>query len=391
MTLNSLSHLHKRGPYGNLKDIHVSDFIGLPLFNLHTSLLLCGEDQGIDTHSHVVNNTFIRTHQESRSPKLAANKVIFNRSVGFVCEDTECNTVLTCDTVDMCCPAYYLHVVSQVLESGCPNYKGRRVPLASSFNLDFLRSEIHDYHDKRLLDYLTFGFPLGLANNVTIENNADTNHSSALQYPEAVEDYISTELSLGALLGPFDHPPHPCFTWSPLMTRPKGSGRRVILDLSFGDHSVNKATERTQYDHTPFHLKLPSLDTLVDTLNILGDNARLFKVDISRAFRNVRIDPADAIHLGIKWENKYYIDQSLAFGAVHGTAIFETITDFVRFLMAKAGFQIHNYIDDLYACCHVDEADRAFHALLNILQNLGLPVNPSKIFHHVRSYPSWAL
>ena len=118
----------------------------------------------------------------------------------------------------------------------------------------------------------------------------------------------------------------------------------------------------------------------MDTLNNLGDNARLFKVDISRAFRNVRIDPADAIHLGIKWGNKYYIDQSLAFGAVHGTAIFERIIDFVRFLMAKAGFQIHNYIDDLYACCHVDEADTAFHALLNILQNLGLPVNPAKIF-----------
>ena len=132
------------------------------------------------------------------------------------------------------------------------------------------------------------------------------------------------------------------------MTRPKGAGRRVILDLSFGDHSVNKATERTQYDYTPFQLKLPSLDSLVDTLNNLGDNARIFKVDISRAFRNVRIDPADAIHLGIKWDNKYYIDQSLAFGAVHGTAIFERITDFVRFLMAKAGFQIHNYIYSIF-------------------------------------------
>ena len=341
----------------------------MPLFNLHTSLLLCGEDRGIDTHSHVANNMLIRTHQESRSPKLADNKIIFNRSVGFVCEDTECNTVLTCDTVDMCCPSDYLHVVSQVLDSGCPNYKGRHVPLASSLNLDFLRSEKHDYYDKRLLDYLTFGFPLGLANNVTIENNADTNHSSALQNPEAVGDYIRMELALGVLLGPFDHPPHPYFTWSPLMTRPKGSGRRVILDLYFGEHSVNKATECTQYDHTPFQLKLLNLDGLVDTLNTLGNNARLFKVDISRAFRNVRIDPADAIHLGIKWDNKYYIDQSLAFGAVHGTAIFEKIIDFVRFLMAKAGFQIHNYIDDQYACCHADQADIAFHALLDILES----------------------
>ena len=57
LTLNSIFHLHKRGPYGNLKDIHVYDFIGLPLFNLHTSLLLCGEDQGINTHSN--SNTWL--------------------------------------------------------------------------------------------------------------------------------------------------------------------------------------------------------------------------------------------------------------------------------------------------------------------------------------------
>ena len=48
------------------------------------------------------------------------------------------------------------------------------------------------------------------------------------------------------------------------MTRPKGSGRHVILDLSYGDYSVNKATEHAQYDDTPFQLKLPNLDGLVD-------------------------------------------------------------------------------------------------------------------------------
>ena len=120
--------------------------------------------------------------------------------MGFVCKDTLCTDALTCDTLDMRSPSDYLHLVSQVLESCCPNYKGRHIPLAASFNLDFLRSKIHDYHDKRLLDYLTFGFPLGLSKNVTIESNADINHSSALQYPEAVEDYINTELALGRLV-----------------------------------------------------------------------------------------------------------------------------------------------------------------------------------------------
>ena len=63
-----------------------------------------------------------------------------------------------------------------------------------------------------------------------------------------------------------------------------------------------------------------------------------FFFDISRAFGNVRVDQADAVHFGIKWENKYYIDQSLSIGAVHGTAIFNRIANFLRFLMAKKGF-----------------------------------------------------
>ena len=229
------------------------DFIGSPLFSLCSSLLLCGENRGIDMHTYVSNNTLQGTHQESRSPDLANNKVTFNRAMGFVCEDTVCTNTLTGDTVDMSSPSEYLHLVSQVLDSGCPNYRGKRIPLASSFNLYFLRSKIHEYHDQKLLDCLTFGFPFGISRNATIDSNADVNHSSTLQYPEAVEEYINTELALGALLGPFDYSPHPCFTWSPLMTRPKGSGRRVILDLSYGDYSVHKATERTQNDNTPFN------------------------------------------------------------------------------------------------------------------------------------------
>ena len=181
-------------------------------------------------------------------------------------------------------------------------------------------------------------------------------------------------------MGPFDEPPHPHYTWAPLLTRPKGKGRRVILDLSFGDYSVNGATCKEFYDNSSFSLKLPSLDNLVGTLQSLGIDARVFKVDISRAFRNVPIDPADAIHLGIKWQEKFYIDKNLAFGAVHGTAIFERISNFIRFILANKGIQVWNYIDDIYACCHKDEADEAFHTLLQVINSIGLPVNPKKVF-----------
>ena len=96
------------------------------------------------------------------------------------------------------------------------------------------------------------------------------------------------------------------------------------------------------YDGLPFTLKLQNLDSILPQLEKLDQNACLFKVDIAHAFRNVRIDPDDPIHLGICWKGQYFLDKNLAFGAAHLTAIFQRITDFVRFLMAKHGFKVHN-------------------------------------------------
>ena len=40
---------------------------------------------------------------------------------------------------------------------------------------------------------------------------------------------------------------------------------------------------------------------------------------------------------------------------------------------------IYNYIDDIYACCHKDQAEEAFQKL-KVIINLGLPMNPDKVF-----------
>ena len=98
------------------------------------------------------------------------------------------------------------------------------------------------------------------------------------------------------------------------MTRPKGEGRRVILDLSFGPHSVNKNTATCVYDGLPFTLKLPNLDSILPQLEKLDQDACLFKVDVARAFKNVRINPGDAVHLGICWKGQYFLDKNLEVG-----------------------------------------------------------------------------
>ena len=48
--------------------------------------------------------------------------------------------------------------------------------------------------------------------------------------------------------------------------------------------------------------------------------------------------------------------------------------------MAKWGYIVNNYIDDIYAVAHKDAAQCAFDTLKEILQDIGLPLNESKVF-----------
>ena len=77
---------------------------------------------------------------------------------------------------------------------------------------------IGSYHDRALIDYHRFGFPLGLDPDIPIHNTATGNHQSAEEWSDQVQEFIDTKLSHGALLGPFDNTPHASFTWAPLMT-----------------------------------------------------------------------------------------------------------------------------------------------------------------------------
>ena len=69
------------------------------------------------------------------------------------------------------------------------------------------------------------------------------NHKGALEFPEAINQYLATEYSNNALLGPFFTKPFLDKTaFSPLNSVPKcdSEERRVILDMSFPHgHSVN--------------------------------------------------------------------------------------------------------------------------------------------------------
>ena len=144
-----------------------------------------------------------------------------------------------------------------------------------------------------LVKFIEFGWPVNFDKAYPL-GRVDDNHPSALNYTEHLEYYIDTELGHRALAGPFGGPP---FTWthiSPLMTRPKKESekRRVIMDLSWPHGaSVNDGVTLTQYVDGPAVIKLPTVDYMEGRMLTLGRGAFLYKTDLARGYRQLRVDP----------------------------------------------------------------------------------------------------
>jgi hypothetical protein len=156
--------------------------------------------------------------------------------------------------------------------TGIPNFLSKIAPVASHINIKLFGELLQGFHDTQILDLIQYGFPLDLEKSSFIPNLAVTNHGSAAQFPAAVDNYFSEETSFGAMLGPFSDPPFRDLHCSPLMTAPKdGNKRRIIVDLSFVSgqtHAVNTTVSKTHYVGTQFSLKLPTVDSICQVLNV---------------------------------------------------------------------------------------------------------------------------
>ena len=236
-----------------------------------------------------------------------------------------------------------------IRQSAMPNFMKARIPVTGQFNISAWKLYLVAYWDKQIVDLLQYGFPLDFDHSRSLDSTYD-NHASALKFPDHVNNYIATEIEYGAILGPFDEHPFPCHI-SPFLTRekPNSTNRRVILDLTFPiGQSVNDGVSKDKYLDTYFELNYPSVDTIVNSLKSMGPNTLIYKIDISRAFRHIRIDPGDLDLLGLK-HDKLFIYRTLPFGFRHGSVFFQRCTDAVWFIM-KHNFKfphLYNYIDDL--------------------------------------------
>ena len=167
-----------------------------------------------------------------------------------------------------CAACYsYRDVHDFVAQTGKPNYLVARVPVPSTLNISTWRG--------------------------------------ALLFSEQVTAYLTKEISLGRVAGPFDAVPFTDgFVVSPLNTVPKrdSAERRVIVDLSWPcGTSVNDGIPSDSFLGEPIPLLCPSL----------GLGCLLYKYDLKKAHRQFPVDPKDYHLLGYTWDNQFYFDTVL--------------------------------------------------------------------------------
>ena len=262
------------------------------------------------------------------------------------------------------------------------NLISTRVTICSKFNLPLWYSLLNKYVDQNIVQFLAFGFPLDVKDKANFRPNLLVrNHQSALRFKEAVAGFLQTETLEGAILGPFNYPPIHNLHCSPLLTRPKGPGkRRVIVNMSWPiGYSVNDHVQTNSYLNETFDLHLPTLDLLVDRIVALKGKCKLFKIDLSRAFRQLPLDPADIKFTGLFWLGNWYIDLYTPFGYRNGTLFCQRVTDAIRHIMNNLGYYLLNYVDDLIGCEIPRVVYDAYNCLLELLQALGLPISIEKL------------
>ena len=183
-----------------------------------------------------------------------------------------------------------------VASSGQPNYLSVRLQVPSRLNMQMWRALLLDYPDNIIFDLLEFGWPLGYCGEA-VPVFTLRNHHGALNFPAAVEVYLTTEDHLGRVAGPFHALPFDdAFDVSLLTSVPKrdSSERRVIVDLSWPcRRSVNDGIPGNSFFGDPVDLTYPIIDDIVDAVVSLGRGCLLYKRDLRKAYRQFPVDPHD--------------------------------------------------------------------------------------------------
>ena len=75
-----------------------------------------------------------------------------------------------------------------------------------------------------------------------------------------------------------------------------------------------------------------------------GQGALLAKLDIKPAYRNIPIHPGDRHLLGMRWEDRFFVDACLPFGLHSASKIFNATADVLERIIANGSRKIGEFV-----------------------------------------------
>ena len=270
-----------------------------------------------------------------------------------------------------------------VLQEGYPNRWGAKKPVESQWNLTLLQSLLEGYHDQEVVEWLKYGWPIGRLPTLEDPQVTTKNHKGATDYPEALQKYIEKEHKHNAIMGPYNNIPFEGrIGISPLRTRAKktSTDRRVILDLSFPiGNAVNDGIPKDSYLGFQMKLTFPRVDDFALRIFQLGEGCCMFKIDLSRYFRQIPLDPGDYSLIGYVIQGKIYFDKVLPMGMRSAPYIEQRLTNAITHIHTRLGFFLLNYVDDFVGAEEKHTIWEAYNKLTLLLQDLRVATAPEKI------------
>ena len=146
------------------------------------------------------------------------------------------------------------------------------------------------------------------------------------------------------------------------------------MDLSWPPgFSVNAGIPSDEYLNLPYKMRLPTLDTMAERVASLQPGSFMFKTDLSRGYKQLRLDPGAWPLMGFSFQNKYCFDTSPPFGLRSAAGMMQRTTEAVAYVVGKEGIKVFPYIDDMGGAEQtLEKATFGYNKLKGTLNDLGL-------------------
>ncbi|CAG2207961.1 unnamed protein product [Mytilus edulis] len=126
---------------------------------------------------------------------------------------------------------------------------------------------------------------------------------------------------------------------------------------------------------------------LKDACKIIKEGDFLAKVDLSNAYRSVKVYASNYPYTGLHWrfhgdnQDTFFYDTKLPFGAAQSPSIFQRLSSAVcRIMKSKYNFCVIAYLDDFLTTeSTYDRCSAALTCLIKLLRKLGFYINWNKV------------